>query len=115
MSAIGRLRQRVTFERRAITNVGGVGQESWDPIGPVRMAAEVVGVVGRQEAVIDGTVQTQTARAYSVRTRYRRDVTTEDRCVYHAPDGDRLLQILGVVNEIERGAWLLVDCLEVRA
>lgn len=112
---IGQLRQRVTFQRRVVANVGGVAQETWPNLPPVRVAAAVRGSMGRQEDVIDGTVQTQTSRAYTVRTRYRADLTTQDRCVYHHPAGDRMLQILGITDEDERRAWLVIEGLEVRA
>lgn len=108
------MRQRVSVGRRAVTNVGGIGRETW-PVLYARQAAEVSSRQERQEVVIDGIVQTQAVRSYSVRTRYLDDVTTADRLVYHHRDGDRVLQILGLTDAEERGRWLLAECVEVRA
>jgi head-tail adaptor len=108
------MKDRVTFQRRTVTNVGGVGREDWPPLQAPRYPAAVEERQGRQESVIDGNVQTQTARAYTVRCRYRPDVTTDDRAVYHHRSGDRVLQILGLAEE-QAGRVLVLDCLEVRA
>jgi head-tail adaptor len=108
----GQLGDRVTFQRRVVTNVGGVGQETWPDLPAARYPAQVTPAGGRQELVIDGNAQTQTARGYTVRCRYRADLVTDDRCVYHHRDGDRLLQILGLAEE--PGRWLVAECLEVR-
>ena len=113
MSA-GSLGDRVTFQRRVVQNVGGVGQETWPDLPPARYPAYVVSSAGRQEVVIDGNVQTQTARRYTVRIRTRGDVSTEDRCVFHHPSGDRLLAILGM-GESDDARWLDIEALEVRA
>jgi len=111
--SVGTLGDRITFQRRVTVNVGGVGQETWPPLPAPRYPAHVSGSAGLQEGLIDGT-QTQTARRYTVRARYRGDVKTEDRIVYHHPAGDRLLQILGLA-ESDDGRWLDVEALEVRA
>lgn len=111
--SVGLLRDRVTFQRRTVVNVGGVGQESWPALPAARYPAQVTPAGGGQELVIDGNAQTQTSRAYTVRCRYRGDLTTDDRCVYHHRDGDRLLQILGLTEE--PNWWLVAECLEVRA
>lgn len=112
-SGAGRQGDRVTFQRRVVTNVGGVGQETWPDLPPARYPAEVVSEAGPQEVLLDGQVQTTTARRYTVRTRYRGDVTTADRCVYHHPAGDRVLQILGI-QESEDARWMGLAALEVR-
>lgn len=112
--SVGQLGDRVTFQRRSVTNVGGVGQETWPDLPPARYPAYVVSSAGRQEVVIDGSVQTQTARRYTVRMRAREDVQTADRCVYHHPSGDRLLQILGIA-ESDDARWTDIEALEVRA
>ena len=112
--SVGQLGDRVTFQRRVVTNVGGVGQESWPDLPAPRYPAYVVSAAGSQEMVIDGNVQTQTARRYTVRVRARGDVTTDDRCVYHHPSGDRLLQILGL-SESDDARWLDLAAIEVRA
>ena len=84
MSA-GTLGDRVTFQRRVVTNVGGVGQETWPDLPPARYPAYVVSAGGpaggrhrRQRADADGA---PLHGAVSVRG----DVTTDDRCVYHHP------------------------------
>lgn len=112
--SVGLLSDRITFQRRVVANVGGVGEETWPPLPAPRYPAHVVSTSGRQESVIDGSVQTQTARRYQVRARYRGDVETKDRIVFHHPAGDRVLQILGLA-ESDDGRWLHVDALEVRA
>lgn len=113
-SGAGRQGDRVTFQRRVVTNVGGVGQESWPDLPPARYPAEVVTEPGPQEVLLDGQVQTTTARRYTVQIRPRGEVTTEDRCVYHHPSGDRLLKILGI-SESDDARWMRLDALEVRA
>ena len=112
--SVGLLGDRVTFQRRTVVNVGGVGQETWPDLLPTRYPAYVVSSAGRQEVVIDGNVQTQTSRRYTVRVRARGDVATDDRCVYHHPSGDRLLQVLGLA-ESDDARWLDIEALEVRA
>jgi head-tail adaptor len=112
--SVGLLGDRVTFQRRVVTNVGGVGQETWPNLPAPRYPAYVVSSAGRQELLIDGNVQTQTARRYTVRVRVRGDVQTDDRCVYHHPSGDRLLQILGIA-ESDDARWIDIEALEVRA
>lgn len=109
----GDLVDRVTFQRRTTANVGGVARETWPDLPAARYPAKVVSRGGTQEFVVDGTVQTQTGRPYTVHCRYRGDVTTEDRCVYHHREGDRVLQILGL--DEQPGRWLVAECLEVRA
>ena len=111
--SVGTLSDRVTFQRRVVTNVGGVGQETWPDLPPTRYPAYVVSAGGPQEVVIDGNVQTQTARRYTVRVRLRGDVLTDDRCVYHHPAGDRLLALLGMA-ESDDGRWLDLAAIEVR-
>lgn len=111
---VGQLKDRVTFQRRVATNVGGVAKETWPALPPTRYPAKVQSIAGNQEMLIDGSVQTQTARRYQVRARYRGDVRTEDRVVFHHPAGDRILQILGL-DDSDDGRWLDVSALEVRA
>jgi head-tail adaptor len=113
MPHVGELGDRVTVQRRMVLNVGGVGQESWPDVPPTRYPAQVVTTVGRQEVLVDGSIQTQTTRAYTVTMRYRGDVLPDDRLVFHHPHGDRLLQIVGLAD-IEKARWLVADCLEVR-
>jgi len=113
MPHAGELADRVTVQRRQVVNVGGVGQESWPDVPPARYPAQVLTTAGRQEMLVDGSIQTQTARAYTVTMRYRGDVLPDDRLVYHHPAGDRLLQILGL-SDLERARWLVAECLEVR-
>ena len=110
--SVGELKDRVTFQRRSsVTNVGGVGRETWPNLPAPRYPAKVVSTAGTQEIVLDGHVQTQAIRRYAVRVRYRGDVTTEDRLVFHHRAGDRTLQILALV-ESDDGRWLDVDALE---
>jgi head-tail adaptor len=112
--SVGQLGDRVTFQRRVVTNVGGVGQEDWPALPAARYPAHVRTNQGNQEVVIDGNAQTQTSRRYAVRVRYRGDVTTDDRALFHHPTGDRILQLLSVA-ESDDGRWLDIDAIEVRA
>lgn len=111
MTTPGEMRQRVTVQRRAVTNVRGIGRETW-PALYARIPAHVEGRQERQEQVIDGIVKTHVVRSYTVRTRALREVTTADRVLYHHPTGDRVLQILGM-DDAERQAWLVAECVEV--
>lgn len=108
------MRTRVTVQRRTVANVGGVGRETWPAIY-TRVSAEVQERQERQEIVVDGTVQTQAVRSYTIRTRYLPGVTTADRLVYHHPEGDRVVQILGLADTTGRRAWLMTEGVEVRA
>ncbi len=110
--SLGQLRHRVTVQRRAVTRAGGIGVEAW-PALYARVPAQVEGRQERQEQVVDGVVRTHTVRSYTVRTRYLPDITTADRMLYHHPEGDRVLQILGLLDEGERRAWLVCECVEV--
>lgn len=110
---VGALKRRITVQRRVVTNVGGVGQETW-PVLYARVAAQVESRQEQQEQVIDGTVQTQTVRRYVVHTRYLPGVGTTHRLAYHHPEGDRVLQILGVSDVGEDQRWMRAECVEVR-
>lgn len=113
--SVGQLGDRVTFQRRTVpTSVGGVAQEAWPNLPAPRYPARVSSTAGNQEVLLDGNVQTQTVRRYAVRVRYRADVTTDDRAIFHHPAGDRELKILGL-TESDDGRWLDVDAIEVPA
>lgn len=107
------LHHRVSVQRRVVANVGGIGQETW-PVLYARVAAHVESRQEQQEQVIDGTVQTQASRRYVVHTRYLPGVGTSHRMVYHHPEGDRVLQVLGLSDVGEDQRWQRSECVEVR-
>jgi head-tail adaptor len=97
--SIGSLRQRVTLESvtEEVTTRGGV---SGSPqVLARRLPARVIprGGVHASEPVERGQ-QIDPRTEYDVVIRYRSDVTTRHHLRYHASGGDRLLEILSVID-----------------
>ncbi|MEL6289398.1 MAG: phage head closure protein [Pseudomonadota bacterium] len=100
-AALSDLRHRVTIEARSVLPDGAGGQiESWVPGEEVWAA--VVPLSGVEALRQDRIATTVTHR---VRVRYRSDLDAAKRLRM----GDRVLEILSVIDVDERHRW--IDCL----
>jgi len=108
-TSIGKMRHRITFQRAISSTVaGGSGDEikTWTPYAS-RVAAKVTPISAGE--VVDGAQQKATATD-QVNTRYLCDVRPTDRIIYHAADGDRILNIERIVDLQERRVELEIAC-----
>jgi SPP1 family predicted phage head-tail adaptor len=74
-----------------------------------RIPAFVEALAGRK---LIRAQQVDPRNAYQVEMRYRTGVTSRLQIVYHASDGDRLLEILSVVDQAEDHWKLACYCAE---
>jgi SPP1 family predicted phage head-tail adaptor len=99
----GRLRHRVTIQRPSVsTNARGQKTTAYDTLATVW--AEVKPLMGRE---LERAQQIHAETRIRVRMRAT-DVTPRDRLIHD----DRVLEILSVIDPLERGAELVIDCRE---
>lgn len=107
---IGQLRERITIKAPVVVSDGAGGYTAGTPTNLVaRWSARVSPLNGRERLDAD---QTQGQTQFRVMMRHKAGVTTKHYVVWHERDGDRTLDITGIVNSDEKGRFLTLDCIE---
>lgn len=106
----GRLRHRVSIQRRTdVPNDFGEAVPTWSDV-VTRYPAQVRDD-SQREYVAQFQVQSEKTIHVTVRDP-RREVTTKDRVVWHAPAGDRVLDIRSVLLGQNNGRDMVLICSE---
>lgn len=107
MTTPGELRHRVTIQQKTRTaDGGGGGSVDWSAVATVWAKIEPLSAFQRLKAE-----QLESCVTHQVSIRYRTDVKTGMRIAY---DG-RYLAIKTVIDDGERGRWLVLSCEETDA
>lgn len=99
---IGKLRQRLTLQKRSETpDAGGGAVLSWTNVADVW--AEVIALEG-SERVQD--MRLADRQSYRVRLRYRTDISAKERFLFK----EQIMNIRSVTDVMARGRWLECRC-----
>lgn len=113
---IGALSERVTVQTRTITNNGGTPVETWADVAALTRVAARVTTAGaaRVERILGGQVQGQTSHLVEL-PMPADDVALTSRVQWHSRWGDRVLDVVGKVQQQDaRRRWLVLACEESR-
>lgn len=108
--------ERVTVQSRTLTNDGGTPIESWADVAALtRVAAKVTtGQASRVERLLGSQMQGQTSHVVEL-PMPADDVALTSRVRWHSRWGDRVLDIVGKVQQQDaRRRWLVLACEESR-
>jgi len=101
---IGEMRQRIALQVRTVTRVEGIPEENWATVATVWAAvADLSGKEYFQAASMQSEVTTR------IKIRYRKEITPSMRVLY----GDRVFNILSVIDKDERHRVIELLCKEV--
>jgi len=104
LDLMGEMRQRVALQTRTVTRVEGIPEESWTTVATVWAAvADLSGKEYFQAASMQSEVTTR------IKIRYRKGITPSMRVLY----GDRVFNILSVIDKDERHRVIELLCKEV--
>jgi head-tail adaptor len=106
----GRLRERVSLQRRDLVNDGGAATTTYVTAAPTRVPAHVSSPLG---VSVEQQVGGQLVPVISHMVTLRRwpAVRLQDRLLWHRDDGDRTLEVRGIAYPDEpRRRWMQLAC-----
>lgn len=101
---MGGMRQRIALQAKTITKSEGIPQENWTTVATVWAA--VADISGREYFQAQAVQSEVTTR---IKIRYRTGITPSMRVLY----GDRVFNILSVIDKDERHRVIELLCKEV--
>jgi head-tail adaptor len=113
---IGTMSERVTVQTRTLVNDGGTPVETWANVAALTRVAARVTTAGasRVERILGAQVQGQTSHLVEL-PMPDADVALTSRVQWHSRWGDRVLDVVGKVQQQDaRRRWLVLACEEAR-